>query len=138
MIGSNVSAALWNIIEAELGFVAGNVPLMGPLFAKMRHGKSIRSSEDPTSDGKKNSIGSTRHGFRSKGPSNADGFQRMPDDSRGHLFTMAAPVAKADISNVELMGLPTHGIKVKTDLEQNIVEDESPREDWEEQATKTY
>ncbi len=29
---SNVSVALWNIIEAELDFVAGNVPPMGPLL----------------------------------------------------------------------------------------------------------
>ncbi len=65
----------------------------------------------------------------------------MPDDQRGRLFTMAAPVAKADVHSVEMMGLPTHGIKVQTDWEQNVARDESLPEEWEkreERAAKAY
>jgi len=55
----------------------------------------------------------------------------QPDDQRGRLCSMAAPVAKADVHSVEMTGLPTHGIKAQTDLEQNVARDESPSEEWE-------
>lgn len=115
---------------------------MGPLFAKMRHNKDGHSSGDPSSGMNgmnNNSVASTRHVFRSKGNIPGEGFKRMPDDQRGRLFTMAAPVAKADLDNVEMMGLPMHGIKVQTDLEQNVGRDDSPPSDeWEERDGKSY
>lgn len=140
---SNVSVAFWNIIEAELDFVAGNVPLMGPSFAKMRRNKDGQSSGDPSSgmNGMNNdSVASTRHVFRPKGPASGAGFQRMPDDQRGRLCSMAVPVAKADVHSVEMTGLPTHGIEAQTDLEQNVARDESPPGEWEERerAAKAY
>ena len=142
LLGSNVAAALWNVIEAELGFVAGNVPLMGPLFGKLRHNKSSSGTADPPGSGRggpsSTSVQSTRQIFRSKGQfPPGEGFERMPDDHRGRLFTSAAPTGKSAVDNIEMMGLPMHGIKVQTDLEQNVgSRDDSPAVSFEQ--SKAY
>ena len=142
LTGSNVAAALWNVIEAELGFVAGNVPLMGPLFGKLRRNKGSSGTADPTGSARggpgSTSVQSTRQIFRSKGQyPPGEGFERMPDDHRGRLFTSAAPTGKSAMENIEMMGLPVHGIKVQSDLEQNVgSRDDSPAVSFEQ--SKAY
>ncbi|KAL6717389.1 hypothetical protein ACLMJK_005304 [Lecanora helva] len=134
---SNVAAALWNVIEAELGFVAGNVPLMGPLFGKLRRHKGSSGTGDPTSSGRAGlgtaSVHSNKQIFRNKGQyPPGDGFERMNDDHRGRLFTLAAPTGKSTMDNIEMIGVPMHSIKVQTDLEQNVgSRDDSPSVSWE-------
>lgn len=71
----------------------------------MRRNRDGQSSGDPSSGMKgmnNDSVASTRHVFRPKGPTSGEGFQRMPDDQRGRLLTMAPPVAKADVHSVEM------------------------------------
>ena len=110
---------------------------MGPLFGKLRHNKGSKSTGNGPSSGhggvNSASIQSTRQIFRSKGQyPPGEGFERMPDEHRGRLFTSAAPTGKSELDNIEMIDLPLRGIKVQTDLEQNIDRrGESPVVSWE-------
>ncbi|MCJ1304771.1 hypothetical protein MMC08_007584 [Hypocenomyce scalaris] len=125
---SNVAGALLNMVESLLGFVSANIPLMGPLFNRLR-GKTVRShpSNYPTkqpfdnnnnNNNNNKNTSSLRQNFRG-----ADDFERIYDD-QGHLIGKGSVLVSAGPVDAEAeayeVGLPMHGITVKTDVEQRI------------------
>ncbi|MCJ1476313.1 hypothetical protein MMC13_004979 [Lambiella insularis] len=108
---TNLAPGLWTMAENQIGVVSGNLPCMRPLF--MRLGARVRK---------------LRGGYESKDETNntakfrSNGFTRMSEHQKGYPvgLTSAAMAMRGDPDLEFEMGLPMHGISVKTDVEQRI------------------
>lgn len=107
------------MVESEIGFVAANIPLMGPVFSLIHtKAKSLRNmyASQATSFG---SSTATKRTFTRRG--SAMGFERMNEYSIGQaLSTVQAGGSGNDDLDIE--SLPMHAIAVRTTLEQNYAD----------------
>ena len=112
---TNANPAIWNIVESQVGFVAANVPSMGPLFGKagsvvkkIRHNYASQSFEHGMHT-------STKYTVSRRG--STDGFKRMMDDDVVGVESIAKPgsiFADGDFAE----SIPMNEIVVKTNVEQ--------------------
>ena len=113
---TNVGPAVWNMVESEIGFVAANLPLMGPLFGKLRSRAEILLHAYGSS-GKEDGVRASKS---HSGTSHQKGFVRIGD--RGHGM-ISSPIShgQSTFEDLELDSLPIQGIKVTNNLEQHSV-----------------
>ena len=112
-------------MEVHIGCVAANIPLMGPLFSRVirRLGKSSHTQITWDREGSENLKGHVPSARGSNGIGHR--FKRMEDYEPGPSVNECTlpPVVgrdeKAALEPIELNNLGSHGIMVKTDLEQS-------------------
>ena len=111
---SNIDVAIWNIIESHIGFLAANIPLIGPLINLL--GRRLHLSA---------TTASSKYGDSHKLEHR---FKRMDDNGSGDatLVGVASPAIQKSASNLDdeiynMDQLGRQGIRVKTDLEQNTL-----------------
>lgn len=101
---SNVDVAMWNIVESHIGCVAANIPLMGPLFTRMR--TIFKSPSYPYFSRYKN------------GASESLSTKNVPSQfGSKSRFSFRPRIAHAN-EDSSMDGLTENGITVTTDLEQ--------------------
>ena len=117
MTYTNTGPALWNIVESNIGFVAANIPLMGPLLGKLYSRVKSLPRSYPTEEidsGNPASATSkvlTRHGF-------SKGFERMQDrEDIGVRSAIEREVTCPEIAHTE--SIPMNEIVVETNFELN-------------------
>ena len=104
------------MVESQVGFVAANIPLMGPLFSKVSNtAKRLRNTYGSQSLEHKNHE-SIRHTAPQHGSNR--GFERMMDDDRVGVKATVQP-GSPNIDNDFSESIPMNEIVVKTNLEQN-------------------
>ena len=96
---------MWYIVESQVGFVAANIPSMGPLFSKvgmvakkLRHSSASRNLEYSVTK-------------QSRG---VDDFEQMTDDDR----LMTGPIAKVQVAKEDQDAANSVPLKDMTDREQ--------------------
>ena len=115
---SNVDVAIWNIIESHIGAVTANIILMGPVVSLLS--KRARRYVMPATSHQKNvDPGSSSYALTSYSRPEI-GFKKIDDNILG----VSTPTIEKGSSQVEPSSSETarsehHGIKVRTDLEQN-------------------
>ena len=130
---TNVDVAVWNMVEAHIGCVAANIPLMGPLFSRL--GKRLNLSDHMPSSwhggtkDKQSSVQSSAKRTLRGHVGVEHGFKRMEEYGSGvrtsQLQGMVAPTIgtgdKLPDDVFEMENLGGQGIMVKTDLEQTYL-----------------
>lgn len=103
------------MVESQVGFVAANIPSLGPLFSKVGNtAKRLRNAYDSQSL-EHGSHRSTRHTVPPNGVNR--GFERMMDDDGVGVEATVQP-GSPNMDNYLMESIPMNGIVVKTNLEQ--------------------
>ncbi len=104
------------MVESQVGFVAANIPSLGPLFSKVSNtAKRLRNAYGSQSL-EHESHRSIRHNVPPSGINR--GFERMMDDD-GVGVEATVQSGSPSLDNDFAVSIPMNGIVVKTNLEQN-------------------
>ena len=107
----SADSSIWNMVESQVGFVAANIPAMGPLFHKISNmAKKLRnvcSSQHLEYDSHK----STRHSINNRG------FERMMNVDGVGVTVTAQPGSPDQENDLEDL-IPMNRIIVRTNLDQ--------------------
>ncbi|KAL9064204.1 MAG: hypothetical protein Q9161_009024 [Pseudevernia consocians] len=108
---TNANPSIWNMVESQVGFVAANIPAMGPLFHKASNMvKKLRNTYGSQSL-KQDGHTLTRHSVNNRG------FERMMNVDGVGVTATAQPGSPNEEHDLEDF-IPANGIIVETNLEQ--------------------
>lgn len=114
---TNVSAAIWNMVESEIGFVAANMLSMGPLFVKL-HSQVLKPLHLYVRQ--KAACSRTRIILYRRSTINGSGF--IDDDAAGERSQIMT-AGRSHENNPTRETFSMYTIMVRTNLEQ-ILEEE--------------
>ena len=108
---TNANPSIWNMVESQVGFVAANVPAMGPHFRKVSSMvKKLRSASGSQS------LSHNSHNL-TRNFANSRGFERMRNVDGVAVTATAQPGSPNEETELEDF-IPANGIVVKTNLDQ--------------------
>ena len=116
---TNADPATWNMVESQVGFVAANVPSMGPLFSKVSNTAKRLHATYVNQKNQHESHGSTKHAIPQRVTNR--GFERMMDDEEVGVQSTAQP-GSPNVDEDLTESIPMNEIVVKTNVEQNYQE----------------
>ncbi len=113
---TNANPSIWNMVESQVGFVAANIPSMGPLFSKVSNATRRLRNIYGSQSLKHESHGSTRHTVPQRGDNR--GFERMENDDRVRVNATVQP-GSPNVNSGLTESIPLNNIMVRTNLEQS-------------------